>query len=177
MEGSAPTVSVVIAMVLPVSSQVGTLKYVPLGGNGYTSPHGMYVVKGLAITGDSGGGTAKMSIILDDRFCSMVGYASVVSANTASDPGSVRWVITSSDVAQQFRAVEVPESAVDGPISDTWLPPATILPGGPGVASLAVSLVNEDGLVSQLYAQIFVYNIHARERVPFELLVAARGGV
>jgi len=170
-------VSVAIVFVLPDAPPVGTLKYVPLGGNGYTSPHGMYVVKGLAIAGDATGGTTKMSIILDDRFCSMVGYASVVSANTASDPGSVRWVITSSDVAQQFRVVEVPESAVAGPISDTWLPPATILPGGPGVASLTVDLVNEDTLISQLYAQIFVYNINARERVPFELLVSARGGV
>ncbi len=169
--------SVAISVTLPAQAALGNTIYVPLGGNGMSSPHGMYVVKGLAVTGDATGGTSTMTIIFDDRFCSMVGYASVVSANTVADPGSVRWVLTGTQTAQAFRAVEVPDSAVAGPVSDTWLPPAVITPGGPARAQLSVALQNEDTLLSQMYAQIFVYNINARQRVPTEYLVAARGGV
>lgn len=169
--------SVAATVTLPAQHSAGSTLYVPLGGNGMSSPHAMYVVKGLNVTGDASGGQASMTIIFDDRFCSMVGYASVVSSNTAVDPAAVRWVLTGSQTAQAFRAALIAENAVAGPISDTWLPPPVLTPGGPARAQLSVTLLNETTITSQMYAQIFIYNINARQRVPFEYLVAARGGV
>lgn len=164
---------------LPAEPGTGDLEYVPLGGDGLHDPFAMYLVRSFAITGDVSGGSQKLSIVFDDRFCSMVAYASFLKA-TAIDPAGFRWTLVGDRVPLQAKQLEralTPSTVAGATITDTWLPPAFINAGAGAVPTLAISTTNEDGVALQMNAAIYLFNIDARQKTPMPRLVASRGGV
>lgn len=173
--------SVVATMTLPQQGATGVLRYTPLGGNGMSSPKGMYQLRNFAVTGDVSGGSIKLQVVMDDRFCCMVAYATMLYAGTGTDPMPIRWLFGGSiggispDQVRQVAADVVPTTVGGDRVQDMWVPPAFVHGSDPNL-TLEISTINEDGDVLQLHASIFVFDINARQRVPFELLVASRGG-
>jgi hypothetical protein len=174
--------SVSSTFTLPNNPPGGVLAYVPLGGNGYTDPFAMYVLRNWVLSMDASGGNAELEVVMDDRFCSMVAFASMISSNTAVDPAAVRWTLGSGVTGStplMARAREfdlLPAAVTSDRLTDTWLPPAFVIPGA-DFCSLTVTTENDAGFAMQLFASIFLYNINARQKVPYSHLVQARGGV
>lgn len=152
-----------------------------LGGDGFTSPKGMYTITNFLITGDGTAGSKRLEIIMDPDYCSMVGYASMTEPSTALM--DLRWTLVGAPggaVPLQVRVQRVVNisTSVGVQISDMWLPPATINPGtADQVPTLAIQIANVDLLVMQMHAVIFTYDIRAREDARYAALVAARGGI
>jgi len=172
--------SVTATVTFPSQPASGTLKYVPLGGNGYTDPFAMYQLKDFSVTGDATGGTASLHVIMDNRYCCMLAYASMTSAATGTDPMSIRWVWgsdTGGESPQAFRFQEAPVSPLGfgSRVSDTWVPQAFMQGSDPVALRLSVASVNEDTDAVVMHAVIYLYNINARNRVPMSQLVKAQG--
>ncbi len=167
---------------LPDNPPTGLLSYVPLGGDGYTDPFAMYALRNFLVIGDATGGASTLTVVMDDRFCSMVSYASVIASGVNVNPTTVRWGLGSAvagQTPQMFRQRVLDLGSIlvsPSRLTDTWLPPAFLLPGA-DFSSLSCAVPNEDTDVQQIFCAIFLYNINARQKVPYSHLVQARGGV
>lgn len=174
--------SVELSVTLPNNPATGLLQYVPLGGDGYTDPFAMYVLRNFLLTGDASGGFSEIEVVMDDRFCSMVQFASVIFNDTSADPLPVRWVLGSSllgTTPNMFRVRDIPALAAatgEPQSTDMWLPPAFLLPGA-DFSALSVKILNGNTDTMQLFTSIFLFNVNARQKVPYSRLVQARGGI
>lgn len=168
------------SFVLPNQPATGRLTLSPLGGDGYTAPHAMYTVTNWLTTGDATGGAQTMNVTMDDRFCGMVGYASMTS--TAPADIDIRWSLVGAVngvVPLMVRAASIDRissTVTTATVNDTWLPPAFIMPGQDS-ATLGLAVINTDTLVVQVHLVVFLYNINARQKMPFGVLADARGGI
>ncbi len=63
--------SVTETITLPAQPTVGNTTFLPLGGNGFTSPHSMYTVA-MAIDGDASGGIIQAKVNLDPRYAALI---------------------------------------------------------------------------------------------------------
>lgn len=158
----------------------GVATFTPLGGDGYTAPRGMFTVTNMVSTGDATGGAHSNEIVMDSRYCSMVSYASMTGPNAADI--DIRWSLVASvggvvPLMVRTLAVDRMGAAIDAAtINDLWLPPAFIMPGS-DPATLRIAVINADTITMQLHAVIFIYNINARQKVPYGMLTAPRGGI
>jgi len=95
----------------------------------------------------------------------------------------VRWSLVGEPqgaVPLQVRVQRITNisASVGVQVSDLWLPPAFISPGGADqVPTLAIQINNVDTLIMQMHAVIFIYDIRCREDARYAQLVAARGGI
>jgi len=160
-------------------SPTGTTRFTALGGNGFSAPKGMYQVRNFASTGDGVGGAHTHEIIMDPDYCSMIGYCTML-VNPAAGATQFAWNLVSADVpAQVITGSVTPISVtIDGPaVSDLWMPPAFVSPGGPDAPTLRISKVEILNEVLTLNAVIFIFDIRAREFSKYGDLIAARGGM
>ncbi len=172
--------SVSESVTLPAQPTTGSVSRVPLGGDGYTAPSAAYAIRGHAVTGDAGGGTATLTINCDDRFCSLVAWVSAgVNQGTSAD-AEFRRIITSA------QGLGIPQLAENGlatavvaafgvEVQSLWNPPPVILPGGPDVGRLSYAFTNVLNDVYTLQAYIYLFNIRVRETTPMGPLLWARG--
>ncbi len=86
--------AVTISVNLPDNPGTGALRFIPLGGNGYTAPFAMWQLRAFAATGDATAGALSLTVRMDPRYCSMVGYASMNFPGTTPDPYPLRWLLT-----------------------------------------------------------------------------------
>lgn len=160
-------------------SPAGVVRFVPLGGNGFTAPFAMYTVRNFAISGDGSGGDHTLSVIMDPKFCSVVAYASM-QIDVASANRAIHWQLSSAAVPPQFlnaTLTRVDASLSGSQIAHTWMPPAWINPGTAGQApTLLISVDNVNTEVLNLNMAVLLFNIRARESVLYQHLIAARGG-
>jgi len=159
-------------------SPAGTTRFVALGGNGFTAPKGVYLVRNFASSGDATAGSHKHNIIMDPDYCSMLGYASFLFG--AGGDADFKMTLVSSAVPLMVVAgsTTAVNSALGPQNSFTWLPPAAITPGSAAqVPTLLFSVLNVDTAVFSCNANIFIYDIRCREDERYQDLVAARGGI
>lgn len=178
MEGRPTAVSSTV--VLPGQPTTGSVTRVPLGGDGFTAPIAAYAVRDHQVTGAVGGGTAALTIDMDTRFCSLVGWMSAsVNQGTPAD-ADFRRVITSAQgagiplLAENGVAVAV-AAGLGIEVQVLWSPPPVILPGGTDFGQASWSWVNVDADVYRLQAYIYLFNIRVRETTPMGPLLWARG--
>jgi len=149
-----------------------------LGGDGFRSPSGIYVVRNLRVDGDgSDAGSVSCQITLDPSYCSLIGYATMSSSQVTPLDTIVRFSMIGSQIGTMQESFEVKATDFGNPaISKLWKPPAVIIPGtDPGTLSFFGDNVATD--INFFNAQIYLFDIRAREVVPIGLLVAARGGI
>lgn len=180
MEGHP--VAVAISFTLPAQPSTGSVKYVPLGGDGFVSPFAAYAVRGVGVTGAAGGGSATLTINMDDRFCSLVQYVSWSADQVASADAEYRTRIASLDGNTPILIDVGDVTAIDADISSatiskTWEPTPTILAGGAARAFIEHKFLNVADDTYLLNAMIFLFNIRAREVTPMGPLLWARGSV
>ena len=173
-------ISVTSTVTFPAQPTTGSLRYIPLGGDGFSAPFAAYELSGHGVTGDASSGSASLIVKMDPRFTSLVSFASV---------GMVQPTATDRDIAMLLagagtQALQVAQVAVDAlvdaaTIRKSWVPVPVILPGGITsgslVPQLTVKMLNVDTASYTLTTMIYVFNIRARELTPMGPLLWARG--
>lgn len=179
---SRPAVSVNSSVTLPAEPTNGTLVFTPLGGDGFASPRAMYQLSNFAITGDVSGGSISLDVVMDSRYCTMIAYATMLYSGTGTDPLPILWRLQEAGVGgrsplrlRQVSADVITADTGGARVNDMWVPPAFVDGASSGL-TLTISTDNQDAGILQMFASIFIFDINARQRVPFELLVRARGG-
>lgn len=157
--------AVTTAITLPDQPTIGNVVYQPLGGDGWTAPHSLFMVDVHSV-GDASGGTNRATVNADPRFEMLVDFLMVqVTFATVID---FRFDIgrkNSSRALQCGETVLDPSGALSARI---WSPPAIIDP-----ADIRVSGENVDTQVIQLKAMIYNFNVRASEKTPLSILLAS----
>lgn len=160
----------------PTALTSGSVEYVPLGGDGFTSPKFAYNLLSGALAMDASGGTATITVTMDPRVCSLVSYATgQIMQATAADTEFLFSV--SNRVPLQVLQGDTTSTVLStSEIGVTWRPQPVVLPGGGAVRpQLFFRVPNTDGDTVRLHAMIFCYNIRVRELTPMGPLLWARG--
>jgi len=173
-------IAVSVAVTLPAQPAVGRVTYIPLGGDGKMSPIAAYSVVGVGVTGAAGGGSALMTVTMDDRYSSLIQYVSWSNDQVARADADFRTRIATpirltpilSDSGLQ---TSISSSIASATVSRTWAPPPVILGGGssPGFLEHAMLNVADDEYL--LNAMVFLFDIRVRELTPMGPLLWARG--
>ncbi len=180
MEGDP--ISVNESIILPAQPAGGVVNYVPLGGDGFTSPFAAYTVNNMNDTGDATGGSAVLKVTMDPRFCALIQYVTwnIGQATPAAAEFRLRIVSSLNAVpllVSQGTAANISLNVSSGnEVGETWTPTPIILPGSGGVAPfLEARFANVDTDVYKLFMNIFLFNIRVRELTPMGPLLWARG--
>ncbi len=163
---------------LPAQPTVGTVDYVPLGGDGLTAPFAAYNVKAMSDTGDATGGAANLTVRMDPKFCSLISYCKGGVNQTSSADADFRFRITADKhaTAALSGVMTAISATVNGnTVQRTWFPPGILLPGGDKNALLGMSFLNVDTDLYQLDLLVYLFNIRVRELTPMGPLMFARG--
>jgi len=172
-------VAVAETVLLPAQPTLGQGSlFTPFGGDGRSSPLGIYDVD-ARIVGDASGGNAVITIGFDPRYTSLVGWAQPgVIADTAAGEfviqvqnsvtglPNARAIGTLPGVAEAFTAIN---SAY------LWFPPPLYLPGD---GRLIATFANVDATETyDLACQIYVFDRDVRQLTAMQWLNLTRVGV
>lgn len=115
---------------------------------------------------------------MDDRFCSLVSFASISIQQGTAANAHLRWVINGDRVPGIIEgrlAVGIADAVSTVNINDTFNPPAMVLPYGPSAPFVQVEAVNVDGDSYAMNALIYLFNARVRETTPMGYVLWARG--
>lgn len=170
--------SVTTELTLPDQPVSGSLKYEPLGGDGYTSPMGAYNVR-VNSASDASGNYNVVSIGFDDQYLCLVSAINIgVEGAAANVPFYCIFQCGPQDNVQKSDDLEL--SAITGVSAKLanylWEPPALLCSGPPRGASLTAPYVsayvdNTNGETLSLGLRMYLFAKDARERVPVWALV------
>ncbi len=156
--------------------------YVPLGGDGFTAPFAAYTVDRFQVGGAAGGGTARLTVTMDPKFCALIQYAtwSINQATGAAAEFKLRITALQQSIPLLIDQGSVTNitATISGSeqVARTWEPTPVILPGSGGVAPfLEATWSNIDVNEYFLSLQVFLFNIRVRELTPMGPLLWARG--
>lgn len=174
--------AIAVTLQLPNQPSTGAVHRTPLGGDGYRAPMAAYIVDNFQATNAAGGGASTLTVQMDERFCSLVAYAtlSMTQATPADIDARYRLDTTqaSSPIAPQVqgRRIEFTDSDIStATINDIWTPTPVIIPGGGAGGILTMGVVNIDTDLFRLSALIYLFNINVRQVMPMGPLLWARG--
>ncbi len=146
----------------------GVITLRPLGGNGFDSPHSMYMCRDIQVAGDAGGGTASLRINTDPRYESIV---QLVACAITSDVASTEVRLSVyADKDRWWTALSADTfwTTLDGISTLTWNPSAIVK-----ASSVRLFTGNVDTESYRLGCIIYNFDIRASELIPLNVLVAA----
>ncbi len=174
--------SVAETITLPGQPASGVVHRTPLGGDGFAAPMAAYIVDNMELTGAAGSGNITATILMDERFCSLVAYATVSITQATDQNMGVRYrldtSLASSPVATQVQSRFLTAGSSNtspATINDVWVPVPVILPGDGGGGLLSVGSVNFDTDLFRVSALIYLFDINVRQVMPMGPLLWARG--
>ncbi len=175
-------IAVVETLVLPAQPATGSVNYIPLGGDGFSAPNGAYAVNNFSLTGDATGGLLTFNVTMDNRYCSLVSYATGLIGQVTPTDAEFRTILRSltGNAVPEIVHAGIREALVAAfvvEVNELWSVPPVILPGGPDVGQLSWNWVNADGDSFSLDALIYVFNIRVREMTPMGPLLWAKGAL
>jgi len=165
--------SVTATIILPNQPAAGDVIYVPLGGDGWTSPMSLYEVN-LQLANDASGGDTRLFVITDPRFEAVIHRAEVVVASQAAQ-AEFTFNLNISAVAGRSPKVpmnyqgEMDFSTLTGTGAAFWdLPPHI------DAQQIATTTDNVDATELTIL-RAWIYNFHrdASRRVPLSILLAS----
>lgn len=154
--------SILQDVVLPQQPGSGDVTFVPLGGDGWTSPQSMYYFS-VDQTGDASGGVATIDVGRDQRFEQVIDFLEVQNIGGA--------VVFRLDIFRntQSRAIACGTTLAETSISTAlWSPPAIIDP-----FEWRMAIPNVDTIVSRFKGVVYNFNIRASEKVPLHIMLAS----
>lgn len=158
------------------------MNYVALGGDGFSAPFSAIVVRAMSLTHDASAGNATISIVMDDRYCSLVSYAAFnIEQATIDDEQVIQMSIASAggtaNMIDLIAGRAAPTTMTSPNYGGLWTPPAWILPGSSLVTTLSFAADNVNTDVSFLGALIYQFDLNVRQTAPVGLLNFARGSI
>ncbi len=158
--------SVNYSFALPAQPDEGGFELVPLGGNGFTAPHSMYLASPF-ITGDASGGIAEVDMTLDDRYTCLVNHVQV-DATSAAGAKHTRIVLFGPGSFAMSVAPIAPVSSIDTVARASWSPDPLFK-----ARSLKSRWLNVDTEVYYCHSVIYNFDIRAAEEMPLSALLAS----
>ncbi len=144
----------------------GTIVYQPLAGDGWSSPHSMYVLN-IPIAQDASGGVIAIRVSRDPRWEHLAGVMGFLNTNTTA--AAVQFDITSQDAVGPFFMVgAVPGLLPGGTQAGVWVPPPIINP-----QTMNVRAANVDTFTLTMTGLIYNFRHSASLRVPLAVLLAS----
>ncbi len=173
-------ISVTEAFTLPNQPTIGTVRFVPLGGDGFKAPSHAYSIFDASIVGDAGGGNARIQATMDNRYCSLVSYRCGQNQQVSALDADFRLSVTGGDVPEQLSqgaATAISAGVSLRTIGQTFSPTPIVLPGGsfsdaPRVIFRMANVLDDEYFLN---AWIFCFDIRVRELTPMGPLLWARG--
>ena len=171
---------------LPNSPALGTVTYLPLGGDGFTAPFAAWSVANFE-TAHTATGRVEQAILMDPRYCSLIAWCTTSVAQAITADQDVRITIPSPTSRvypeQNFQGnVESVVSVLGGrDVEVQWQPTPFILPGGlrsttsadvPRITARWPNVVNDSSFMDLL---VYLFDIRVREVTPMGPLLWARG--
>lgn len=156
---------------LPAQPGTGTSSYVPLAGNGFSSPHSMWIID-AQLTMDASGGDASVRVSFDPRFSCIAQVLSIESTDTTQRAGEFN--ITVQDSAAFFSVAKLLEVGVAADHLALWSPPPIVR-----ADRFIVRTPNIDTFELRARMILLNYDINAPTRSPLATLLASlpRAGV
>lgn len=171
--------AVAVTVTLPAQPLAGDgVLFSPLGGDGRSSPIGVYDI-GIQIVGDAGGGNAVCTVNMDPRYTSMIAYAAPFAAADAAAGEFAIQIVDNVLFTPNLRVVGTLPGVTEGFVSRNstylWYPPPIWLNGN---GSLITTQVNVDATETYgLTCAIYVFDRNVRQLTPLSWLNAVRVGV
>lgn len=153
-----------------VAPGLGSPRYQPLGGDGWTSPHSVFEF-GYSSPGTAGGDNNVITVTFDPRWRGIVSYVRLTNSS-ASAAIEMELQIRphapfTSPVMSAFSNA-TPVNSLSGVNEMTWSPPP--------VASMNIlrgTTPNVNGDTLTLQAFVYNFNIRVLEQVPLALILAS----
>jgi len=175
-------VSVATTFTLPAQPAGGTSHFAPLGGDGFSSPFGVYTIIDAITTGDAGGGHMRVDCVLDERYCSVVSFIAIDVLQATPANATYRQVIFGAgnnpgvpNVSQGGELQHFDAAAGLPGVAGLWVPPGLVL-GGTGLGATIrnqVDNVLDDDV--RMNALIYLFDITVRQRRPMGPLLWNQG--
>lgn len=165
-------------LTLPTQPSSGKVDYVPLGGDGYSSPFAAYSIIDWSQTGDSGGGAMQFKIHADPRYSAVLSYMDIRIAQVSSADADVYWNFWGQKGHNVHLTTTLTATAAvvnANTIAGYIQPPALLYPGGAGGWNFYTFLKNVENDVYYLNCLIYLFDIESRHQIPIEYLLRARG--
>lgn len=151
---------------LPNQPAVGSVEYIPLGGDGWVSPRSAYLID-MRITGDVSGGRVTLTVNRDPRFEHIVSFIQLES-DSATATEYIFNLHRAKVVAHNTGAVkQVNLSSLDF-TSIAWNPTPMIEP-----TKWSAIFNNVDAIEYKWMSLVYNYNIRASEKIPLGTLFAS----
>ncbi len=155
--------SISLETILPAQPPAGEIQFVPLGGDGWTSPQSVYFLNWQS-TGDASGGTHQLRVSRDERFEQIGAYLGFRAVGVT--PRVIRF---DAAVAEVVQAEHIGTAVVDATINTLmYVPPLLI-----NTTSWTIRTTNNDTEVITFRGMIYNFNVRASERVPLHILLAS----
>ncbi len=161
--------SVTESFTLPAQpGEAGGSDFVPLGGDGWTSPQSMHILRNVVLTSDASGGTNIITISTDPRFSQIVPWVQVgvLGAAAAED---FTLALVSRQRQGQAQSVQHQGQTRFTTLSGgfaIWSPPPVI-----DVDQIICTFNNTDGDAIILNSIVYNYRLRASEKVPISVLL------
>ncbi len=153
--------AVTLDATLPDQPGGGTTQYLPLGGDGYTSPQSTFVVQASEDT-DGSGGQIRININRDPRFLSVAVQIGFFNTNTTV--GAIQVDIRTSGVTFQHTLPAAPINP-GGTMTGVFMPPPYW-----HADRWSISMLNTDTFNLSMRLILLNFKIDAVHRVPLTLL-------
>lgn len=145
-----------------------------------SAPIAAYSINGMQVTGASGGGSATLSIVMDNRYTSLVQYVTWSNDQVASADADFRTRISAGGNVVPVMVDSGVVSAISATVSTatvsrTWNPTPIILPGGTFAPFIEHKMLNVENDEYFLATLIYLFDIRVRELMPMGPLLFARG--
>ncbi len=160
--------SVVLEVTLPAQPASGTVEFLPLGGDGRTAPHSMFLVD-IQGTGDATGNHLRLTINRDQRFEQLCSYMMLQNGSAAAV--DYRMQVLTAGAARQINVGATKHATIDVTFtvaSIIWAPPAYMLGD-----QWQMATANVDTIVSRLKVLLYNFDIQASKKTPLPLLLAS----
>ncbi len=160
--------SVASTFTLPDQPSAGNADFVPLGGDGWTSPQSMHILRNVLLVMDASGGNAVMTITTDERWSQIVPWLQLgVLGAAAAEAFSMALV---SRLRQgQGQSVQLQSTTNFTTLnlgSAFWSPPPVV-----DVDQIIITQANTDGDTMIINGIIYNYRLRASEKVPIQVLL------
>ncbi len=163
--------SVITTVTLPAQPTIGQSVYTPLGGNGYSAPHGCYMVES-SVVGDASGGTGTVQIQGDARYVNLFAFINAkIAADAAAGDFQLSLEQTSGSAEPNVHVVgTIPQVATTFSLNAAflWYPPPIYFKGQ-GIATAAFPNVGV-GETYRMAVQVYLFRIDVLQATPLPIL-------
>jgi len=146
---------------LPDQPAIGSIRYQPMGGDGWESPKARYEIN-VQLAGDVSGQIWLVSCVLDPQFMNLVALMAL-TVDVASDTTEFSMDTKLSEGGSTYRVAGDLLQATQDNSSRLWTPPPMIDP-----VSINFRLLNVDGVIGTCDATVYLFNKSAQHVVPIE---------